>query len=79
MGWSKGYNYLGEEIGYSVPAVCSEPGCDEKIDRGLAYTCGGLQGHDGETCGGAFCSEHLYYGRPDIHDAVCAGCMEEAP
>lgn len=86
MGWGHGYNSAGEEIGYLVEAVCSEPGCDEKIDRGLAYTCGGLQGHDtagGLPCGGAFCGTHLYYiiredDEPEapVHDAVCKRCLE---
>jgi hypothetical protein len=77
MGWSYAHNSLGERIGYSVPAVCFEDGCEAKIHRGLAYTCGGLDGHDnGIPCGGAYCGEHLYYGAPDVHDAVCGKCLE---
>lgn len=77
MGWSRGVNSEGEEVGYSIPAVCSEEGCHEKIDRGLAYTCGGLEGHSGVagTCGKPFCSEHLYYGGK-VREAVCGKCVE---
>jgi len=78
MGWSYGHNVEGEEVGYSVPAVCNEPGCEAKIDRGLSYTCGGLDGHSGVigTCGKPFCSEHLLYGSKLSHDAVCSRCYE---
>jgi len=44
--------------GYGVPALCDLPGCDEKIDRGLSYSCG--NGPD-NTCGKYFCSKHLHY------------------
>ena len=44
MGWSYGENMDGKEIGYSVEASCEHPGCDKKIDRGLAYACGGDHG-----------------------------------
>lgn len=64
MGWSYGRNHEGREIGYGVEAECDQDGCDTKIDRGLAYVCGGM--HDagfGVGCGRYFCHEnsHLVY------------------
>jgi hypothetical protein len=53
--------------GYMVPAPCDFPGCEVKIDRGLAYKC---QLHvvwvtddderEDEGCGLFFCPDHLY-------------------
>ena len=56
-------------IGYTVEAVCDHEGCDEVIDRGLSYACGG--DHDFSTntdhpmgeslsCDKYFCGQHLY-------------------
>lgn len=63
MGWAYGHNAEGREVGYSVAATCDLDGCDEKIDRGLAYVCGGM--HDGGEfgCGRYFCPSHLYHFR----------------
>lgn len=55
MGWAVGQRN-GRWIGYGVPAWCDKPGCDEKIDRGMAYICGGDFGEDG--CGRFFCLAH---------------------
>lgn len=62
MGWSIGYDSAwNRDIGYGVPAPCDHPGCDEKIDRGLSYVCGG-EPYGGEYgCGLYFCSSHLSY------------------
>lgn len=60
MGWSLGFDSnWNRDIGYGVPAICDHPGCDEKIDRGLSYVCGGepYGGEDG--CGLYFCSKHM--------------------
>lgn len=59
MSWSLGYDTnWHRDIGYGVPARCDHPGCDEKIDRGLAHVCGGepYGGEDG--CGLYFCAKH---------------------
>jgi hypothetical protein len=59
MGWSIGFDTRwGRDIGYGVPATCDHPGCRAKIDRGLAYVCGGepYGGEDG--CGLYFCEKH---------------------
>lgn len=62
MGWGSGENYRNEVIGYSHIGVCSEPGCDEEIDKGLYFTCGGLEGVNGQRgCGRHFCGSHLFY------------------
>lgn len=73
----------GREAGYSIEAVCDEPGCTEVIDRGLAYLCGNSPlGHGLEVgCGGYFCSEHLWLcgaympdGRPV---SACSRCCAD--
>jgi len=65
MGWSLGFdNKWGRDIGYGVPATCDQPGCDVKIDRGLAYVCAHQQPYGGEDgCGLYFCHAHLSCGK----------------
>ena len=88
MGWGSGENYRGETVGYNHAAICTESGCDSEIDRGLAYTCGGLEGVEGQRgCGRHFCETHLSYVILDTGDdypeedddenaAVCGHCMK---
>lgn len=59
MGWSIGYDeHWQRDIGYGVPAWCDHPDCDEVIDRGLSYVCGG-EPYGGEFgCGLYFCGKH---------------------
>lgn len=76
MGWSIGFDTKwGRDIGYGVPAYCDHPGCDEEIDRGLSYVCGGepFGGEDG--CGLYFCSRHLFLGgkKPQLCWHCCNG------
>ena len=73
MGWGFGINQFGREVGYGVEAGCDEPGCDEKIDRGLGYCCGGM--HDGgdHGCGEYFCSDHLFLG---VSTFLCRRCID---
>lgn len=60
MGWANcGTDSKGRQIGYAHEATCDHPGCTEKIDRGLAYACGGMHGSDSYMCEGYFCPEHL--------------------
>lgn len=71
MGWCIG-EYNGREIGYGVPAECDQPGCREKIDRGLGYVCGG-EPYGGEAgCGLFFCEQHRRHWRKD--KPVCSRC-----
>lgn len=78
MGWSYGIGpagrHAGEEIGYGVDAICDEPGCDTRIDRGLAYACGDQHGSSDTSCGGYFCATHLY--STDIGQR-CEPCADE--
>lgn len=65
MGWMYcGEDSKGRKIGYGIVATCDFPGCNEQIDRGLAYACGGMHGDEGQNgepcCDGYFCGEHLY-------------------
>ena len=59
MGWSIGYDSNWQrDIGYGVPCVCDHPDCNEQIDRGLSYVCGGMPYGGGKGCGLFFCSKH---------------------
>jgi len=71
MGWSIGYDSSwNRDIGYGVPAICDHPDCNEKIDRGLGYVCGGGP-YGGDTgCGLYFCGEHQVDGFQ--HCEMCA-------
>lgn len=59
MGWSIGYDDKWQrDIGYGVPAECDHPVCNEEINRGLSYVCGG-EPYGGERgCGLYFCEAH---------------------
>lgn len=73
MGWSGPMpNAEGRMVGYAVEATCDIDGCDEKIDRGLAYVCGGMHDGDEHGCGDYFCAEHLFFGGPA---QLCAECL----
>jgi hypothetical protein len=73
MGWAVGFDeHWQRDIGYGVPAYCDQPGCDEEIDRGLAYVCCDEQPYGGERgCGLYFCSKHL--------NPRCARCDDDGP
>jgi hypothetical protein len=74
MGWQVGY-VNGRDVGYGVPAICDHPKCNEEIDRGLSYCCGGLDGVEGETgCGLYFCTKHLPYYRKK--QFICSRCHQ---
>lgn len=80
MGWADcGKDSKGRNIGYAFSAKCDHPGCKTKIDRGLAYACGGMHGESGNgDCEGYFCGEHLYIIRDpkkELHNSqLCAKC-----
>lgn len=63
MGWGDcGKDSKGRNIGYVWEATCDHKGCNEKIDRGLAYACGGMHGENvdgGINCENYFCGKHL--------------------
>lgn len=59
MGWGNcGTDKRGRPIGYCHAGKCDHPGCDELIDRGLAYACGGMHGEDEYSCDQYFCAQH---------------------
>lgn len=59
MNWSIGYDSdWNRDIGYGVPSICDHPDCDQRINRGLSYVCGG-EPYGGEGCGLFFCQRHL--------------------
>lgn len=60
MGWQVGFDSGWDRwVGYGVPALCDHPGCNEKIDRGLSYVCGGKPYGGDRGCGLYFCDRHL--------------------
>lgn len=67
MSWAYcGTDSSGREIGYSIEAVCDEPGCEKEIDRGLAFACGGEHGEDEYSCERYFCEKHRGYPCPSF-------------
>lgn len=76
MGWSDcGFDKRGRPIGYSHSATCDYSGCKAKIDRGLAYVCGGMHGEDELSCDRYFCSKHRQNWIPD-GDRIVEVCKE---
>jgi len=64
MSWSIGFDeYWQRDIGYGVTAHCDHPGCEQKIDRGLSYVCGGFPFGGAYGCGLHFCEKHLSFHR----------------
>ena len=47
--------------GYGVPAVCEQPYCNEEIDRGVSFACGGEPFADEFSCDRYFCETHLIF------------------
>ena len=59
MSWAIGFDSKwNRDIGYGVPCKCDYPGCEEEIDRGLSYVCGGKPYGGDYGCGLYFCSKH---------------------
>ena len=80
MGYSIGTGKNGRDIGYGVPAICDQPGCNEKIDRGMSYCCGGSPWND-EGCHLYFCGKHLGLAKhmgahEDDNDAWCGNLCD---
>ena len=81
MGWSLGYDDTHKrDIGYGVPTVCDHPDCNEEIDRGLGYVCGGDVYGGEHGCGLFFCGEHRFYaGKRRDYRPVCRRCYQGRP
>jgi hypothetical protein len=72
MSWAVGYDTnWHRDIGYGVPAICDYPACDESIDRGLGYVCGGEPYGGEHGCGLYFCGKHL------SASSSCDRCLAE--
>lgn len=71
MGWAVGYDSMWQrDIGYEVPAFCDHPDCDEEINRGLSFVCGGEPYGGEHGCGLYFCGRHLGTG------CLCERCND---
>ena len=83
MGWSIGYDTnWHRDIGYGVPAICDYPKCKARIDRGLAYVCGGKEPYGGENgCGLYFCEKHKFFHhfRNGAYGFYCKRCIAHKP
>jgi hypothetical protein len=79
VGWADcGTDSKGRPIGYAHAATCDEPGCEAKIDRGLAYKCGPMHGEDVYNCEDYFCERHrVCVQLPDgTETGLCRACRE---
>ena len=68
------YEYGERFAGYGVPAICEHPDCNEKIDRGMSFACGGMPYED-NSCDRYFCEKHLSCG--DSGKNLCEMCISE--
>lgn len=74
MSWARGIRDDGKEAGYDIDDVCGHPECQEEIDRGISFTCGGVEYlHSGYGCGEWFCPNHLEFG---THGFLCYTCIQ---
>lgn len=78
MGWADcGEDSQGRPIGYAHEGTCDYEGCEEKIDRGLDYACGGMHGSGNfdVDCEGYFCPKHRTFLTVDGEtQQVCKDC-----
>lgn len=67
--YSIGNNRFG---GYGVPAICEYPDCNEEIDRGISYACGG-EPFSEYGCDRYFCSKHrdYHYFNTGFKERIC--------
>jgi hypothetical protein len=73
MSWSIGYDENWKrDIGWGVPCECDHPECNEEIDRGLSYVCGGKPYGGEPGCGLYFCGKHL-----SGEHSLCERCDRE--
>jgi hypothetical protein len=63
----------GQWMGYGVSCKCHKRGCQEKIDRGLSYVCGGMHEGGEYGCGYYFCGSHLFM---SDYGLLCDKCFE---
>ena len=77
MSWEVGFDERwNRDVGYGVPSVCDHPDCDEEIDRGLAYVCGGEPYGGDHGCGLFFCEEHRAFAS-DRDASLCDRCAND--
>lgn len=82
MDWANcGEDSKGRPIGYAHAATCDHDGCTARIDRGLAYACGGMHGEFDNACEGYFCEKHMVHG-VELSDGevtcLCVKCFDDA-
>ncbi len=79
MSWAIGYDSnLKIDVGYGVPCECNHPDCNEQIDRGLSYVCGGDMYGGERGCGQYYCSKHLGFNYEDDDSVqLCERCLAD--
>ncbi len=77
MGYAFCGVYNGREIGYAIQAECDQPKCHEKIDKGMAYACGGTHLGGADYCDRYFCYDHLLHTAVGFRCAECAKLIHE--
>jgi len=81
MGWGDcGLDTAGRPVGYNISSSCDDPVCDEWIDRGLGYACGGMHGESEYSCEKYFCEDHMGFISIDCisgttGESVCVACQ----
>jgi hypothetical protein len=63
----------GTQVGYGVESVCHHPDCEDQIDKGLGYVCGGMHEGGDHGCGNYYCQDHLNLCYPE---QLCKDCAE---
>lgn len=56
--------------GYGVPSYCEHPDCNEEIDRGMAFACGGEPNSE-YGCDRYFCAKHRAFQCFDVDGEIC--------
>ncbi len=71
--YTRNIDGLERHLGYAVPCLCDHPGCEKRIDRGLAFLCGEEPGDGGGVgCGRYFCESHRSGYRRGVR--ICSRC-----
>lgn len=74
------YGRDGRDCGYGVPAKCDHPDCNEDIDRGFGFICGGSAHHE-EGCWQFFCAKHAFETHHEDESVtdLCERCANDKP
>lgn len=81
MSWANcGEDSRGRPIGYAHNGKCDHPGCNVKINRGLAHACGDMHGFTEYGCEKYFCEDHRWnfaYIDQNRYTRICDECAQD--